>query len=122
MLMEIVPEIVFHMAKFGMDCISLFSQNYFALMMYSSPPHSLAKALLDLFLLEGKNAIHALLVRMLELTADKVCSTTSAEKLQKFVKFEIFDVCADKLAAERKEATCIEDFGLSFYEKTELEI
>lgn len=65
MLMEIVPEIMFHIAKFGMDCTVLFAQNYFSLMMYSSPPHSLAKALLDLFLLEGKNAIHALLVRML---------------------------------------------------------
>ena len=115
MLMEIAPEVMFHIAKFGLDATVLFAQNYFSLMMYSSPPHSLAKALLDLFLLEGKNAIHALLVRMLELTTERIIATTSAEKLQKFVKFEIFDVCAEKLDEERKGALCIEDFGLSFY-------
>jgi hypothetical protein len=74
-MMEIIPELTFHIAKFGLDCTVLFAQNYFSLMMYSSPPHSLAKALLDLFLLEGKSAIHALLIRMLELTIDYLIDT-----------------------------------------------
>lgn len=65
-------------------------------MMYSSPPHNIAKAILDLFLLEGKRAIHALLIRMLELTTDLVLKADSPEKLQKFIKFQIFDVCAGK--------------------------
>lgn len=94
--MEIIPEVTFHIGKLGLDCCVLFAQNYFALMMYSSPPHSIAKTILDLFLLEGKRAIHALLIRMLELTTDLVLKADSPEKLQKFVKFDIFNVCAEK--------------------------
>lgn len=58
--------------------------------------------ILDLFLIEGKRAIHAILVRMLEICTDKVIGSNNAEKLQKFVKFEMFNVCAGELERERE--------------------
>lgn len=47
---ETHPEILYHIGKCGFECISLFSGNYFSLMMASKPPRSLAKSILDLFI------------------------------------------------------------------------
>lgn len=48
---ETVPEILFIIAKLELDCMTLFNQHYYTLMLYNTPPESFALSLLDLFFL-----------------------------------------------------------------------
>ena len=58
------------MAKFQFDCMTLFNQNYYTLMLYNNPPESFALSLLDLFFLEGIKAIDTIIIRMIESCKD----------------------------------------------------
>ena len=54
--------------KYGLDIFSSFSQIYYSVMSYNDPPPMLCKMMLDLFFLTGEMAIHATIVKMLQVT------------------------------------------------------
>ena len=69
---EACPDILYIIYKYGLDCFSAFSQNYFSVMSYSDPPEDLSKLMLDLFFLIGEKAIHGTIIKMLSITQEHI--------------------------------------------------
>ncbi len=106
---------MFHIYKLGVDSFSMFSQNYFSLLTYSDPPEELMKLIMDLFLLEGEKAIHAIIVKMLEENKETIIQCRDIEEIQQYLKYDIFKEFSQKFEKDREKATSIEEIGLSFY-------
>lgn len=75
---ETMPEILFLIYKYGLDCYSCFSQIYYSVMGYNDPPQQLSKQMLDLFFLTGEKSIHATIVRMLQVTESLIMKIDDA--------------------------------------------
>jgi len=59
-------------------------------MSYNDPPEELCKQMLDLFFLTGEKAIHATIIRMLEVTKERILKINDTESLQKYLKEDIY--------------------------------
>lgn len=60
-----------------MDCFSMFSQHYFSLLSYNESTPELNQLMMDLFFVVGEKAIHAIIVKMLEVSKDKILTSKS---------------------------------------------
>lgn len=52
---------------------------YYSVMSYNDPPEELSKQMLDLFFLTGEKAIHATIIRMLQITEEKIMNIKDTE-------------------------------------------
>lgn len=52
---------------------------YYSVMSYNDPPEKLCKQMLDLFFLTGEKAIHATIIRMLQITEERVMRIKDTE-------------------------------------------
>ena len=75
--------------------------------------------MIDLFFLEGEKAITSLIIRMLEISREEIMKIDDAEKMQKFLKKDMFHYCYKTLLEEEKNAKTLNDFGISFYQNVE---
>lgn len=81
-------------------------------MSYNDPPEDLSKQMWDLFFLTGEKAIHATIVRMLEITQHHIVKINDPETLQKFLKNDIYFEYYKVFMKEKENAQKISDFGL----------
>lgn len=79
----------------------------------------MCKQMMDLFYLVGEKAIHATIIRMLELSKNDILEIKDPEKLQNFVKKDIYQLYYAAFEKDKHEATCLEHFGLCFFEEIE---
>jgi hypothetical protein len=70
--------------------LGIFAQYYVTICLYNCPP-DLAPIVLDLFLLDGENVVHSLLLRMLILNENKILSFTDECQLMKYLKMEMLN-------------------------------
>lgn len=63
---KFVPAILQQIRKHDLDLNLCFSQYYLTLVIYNTPL-CLAKRILDMFLLQGEQAIHSVILRMLKI-------------------------------------------------------
>lgn len=69
---EYVPAIYQKVIDYEWD-LTIFSQYYITILLYNTPK-DFSKIILDLFLLDGENVIHSLVIRMLKLNEDFILS------------------------------------------------
>lgn len=64
-MVKYVPSVYQKIIDYEWD-LTIFSQYYITIMLYNTP-REFSKIILDLFLLEGENVLHSLVIRMLKL-------------------------------------------------------
>lgn len=84
-------------------------------MLYNNPAPEFSALVLDLFFVKGVETIDVLLLKMLGICSREIMEIDSAFEMQNFIKKELFGVCAQRLAEDRKQASSLADFQLSFY-------
>lgn len=99
LITENEPQVLYHIGKTGFESMAMFSSHYYSLMMVAKPPHLLAKRILDTYLLEGRAAIHSLLVKMLHLCSEHLLLIHDPMALQKMINYDMVHLCADRLIA-----------------------
>ena len=67
---EHLPAIYQKIIDFEWD-LTIFSQYYITIMLYNTPL-DFSKVILDLFLLDGENALHSLIIRMMKMQEEKI--------------------------------------------------
>lgn len=72
--------------------------------------------MLDLFFLTGEKAIHAIIIKMLQITEERILKIKDMEGLHKFLKGDIQDEFYKVFIKERETAKSLSDFGLCFFE------
>lgn len=60
-------------------------------MSYNDPPEELCKMMLDLFFLTGEKAIHATIIKMLQITEKQILKIDNMETLHRFLKNDIYN-------------------------------
>lgn len=65
------PKILNHIKSYELDLNICFAQYYITLIIYNTP-YGLAKRILDLFLLQGQQAIHSVIMKMLKICESKI--------------------------------------------------
>jgi hypothetical protein len=71
-MVEYVPAIYQKIIDYEWD-LTIFSQYYITILIYNTPKE-FAKIILDLFLMDGENVVHSLVLRMLKLNEDYILS------------------------------------------------
>lgn len=71
-MVKYVPSVYQKIIDYEWD-LTIFSQYYITILLYNTP-REFSKIILDLFLLEGENVLHSLIIRMLKLNEDKILS------------------------------------------------
>lgn len=73
LMIEFVPEIYNKIVyEYEWD-LTIFTQYYITILLYNTP-RDFSKIILDLFLLDGENVIHSLLIRMMILRKERILS------------------------------------------------
>lgn len=72
LMCEYVPAVYQKIIDYEWD-LTIFSQYYITILLYNTPKE-FSKIILDLFLLDGENIIHSLMIRMLKLHEDTILS------------------------------------------------
>lgn len=73
--------------------------------------------MMDLFFIGGEKAIHAIIVKMLEVSKEKILKNVkTAEGLNQFLKVDMFQEYYHVFIKEKKCAKNLKDFGMSFYQ------
>jgi hypothetical protein len=77
-------------------------------------PSELAPLVLDLFLLDGENVIHSLLLRMLALNQSRIMAFQDEMLLMRFLKTDMLGDAYHQLILNRANAKRLEDFQINF--------
>lgn len=102
LMSENVPKILDRI--FGLEWdLGIFAQYYLTLCLYNCPPE-LAPIILDMFLLDGENVLHSLLIRMLVINEEKILGFKDECQLMKFIKTEMLSDTYKRLLKDRKNA------------------
>lgn len=75
--------------------------------------------MLDLFFLTGEKAIHATIIKMLQITEKQILKIENMEKLHRFLKNDIYHEFYKVFMEEKATAKTIEDFGLCFFDNVQ---
>ena len=71
--------------------MTIFSQYYITILLYNTTK-DFSKVILDLFLLDGENIIHSLIIRMLKLHEDTIIGLFEESELMEFFKKKMLHV------------------------------
>jgi hypothetical protein len=97
--------------------ITIFSQYYITIMLYNTPK-DFSKIILDLFFLNGENALHSLIIRMMKLQEDKIVAFEDLCELMNYFKKEMIMDCFRSVEKNQTNAQKLEDFEINFMKST----
>ena len=78
-------------------------------MLYNTPLE-FSKVILDLFFLDGENALHSLIIRMMKMMEDKILSFMDECQLMMYFKKDLILDCYNSVKKNQVDATKLEDF------------
>lgn len=116
LMAEHVPAIYQKLIDFEWD-LTIFSQYYITIMLYNTP-REFSKIILDLFFLDGENAIHSLIIRMMKLQEDRILGFSDECELMGYFKKEIINDCYLSVKKNQANAKKLEDFEMNFLKST----
>ena len=82
-------------------------------MLYNTPL-DFSKVILDLFFLDGENALHSLIIRMMKMKEDKILGFMDESELMMYFKKDLLLDCYSSMKKNQIEATKLEDFEINF--------
>lgn len=83
-MVQNVPAVYQKIIDYEWD-LTIFSQYYITILLYNTPK-DFAKIILDLFLLDGENTLHSLIIRMLKLNEDRILDMIEEGDLMEYFK------------------------------------
>lgn len=98
-----VPAVYQKLIDFEWD-LTIFSQYYITIMLYNTPKE-FSKIILDLFFLDGENALHSLIIRMMKMQEDKILGFSDECLLMNYFKKEMILDCYNSVRRNQANAT-----------------
>lgn len=99
---EHIPSVYQKLIDFEWD-LTIFSQYYITIMLYNTPKQ-FSKIILDLFFLDGENALHSLIIRMMKMQQEKILGFSDECELMAYFKRDIIYDCYDSVKRNQVNA------------------
>lgn len=111
-MIDHVPAIYQKIIDYEWD-LTIFSQYYITIMLYNTP-QEFSKIVLDLFLLDGENILHSLIIRMMKVNEDKILSILDECMLMMYFKKDMIMDTYEAVRKNQPQAQKLEDFEINF--------
>ena len=112
LMIEHIPAVYQKIVDYEWD-LTIFSQYYITIMLYNTPLE-FSKIILDLFFLDGENALHSLIIRMMKMKEERILGFLDECELMNYFKKDLIIECYNSVKKNQEDATKLEDFEINF--------